>query len=145
MWLGLKETAKQNYTVLRLYAPKKERILLDFNPLKMSEEHEFDPMYEEWHCYKNPLRIYSQDYEMLVGYFSAIYPTKDALNGTPEYAFDFCFDNWIGRENWKIIINEIEKDLDNHSEDEKNFLLSFLKWLKEALKYTDIIVVEGNL
>lgn len=28
---------------------------------------------------------------------------------------------------------------------EKIFLSEFLKWLKEALKYTTIIVVEGNL
>ena len=82
---------------------------------------------------------------MLLGYFEKIYPTKDAFNGTPELAFDVCFDNWIGKSDWKIIIDEINKDIDNHSENEKEFFLKFLEWLDEALTYTNIIVVEGNL
>ena len=62
---------------------------------------------------------------MLLGYFEKIYPTKDAFNGTPELAFDVCFDNWIGKSDWKIIIDEINKDIDNHSENEKEFFFFF--------------------
>lgn len=56
-----------------------------------------------------------------------------------------CFDNWIGKDDWKIIIDEIKKDIDSHSENEKEFFQKFLEWLNEALEYTNIIVVEGNL
>ena len=145
VWLDLEETKQQKYLELRLHAPKEEKILLDFNPLSLSQEPDWNPMFEEWHCYRTPLRIYRQDYELLIPYFSKIYPTKDAFDGTPESVFDVCFDNWIGVEDWKIIIREIENGMDHHPAEEKRFLTSFLEWLKEALQYTNIIVVEGNL
>lgn len=40
---------------------------------------------------------------------------------------------------------EIEKDLKSVLDGERTFLTEFLEWLKEALKHTSIIVVEGNL
>lgn len=145
VWLKPSEWKNQKYIELRLYAPKNEKILLDFNPLKISDELDWNPMWEEWHCYPTPLRIYQQDFNILLDYFNKIYPTKDAFNGTPEPAFDVCFDNWIGKDDWYKIIYEIEQDIDNFPDNEKIFLSEFLKWLKEALKYTTIIVVEGNL
>ena len=45
----------------------------------------------------------------------------------------------------KIKLIEIEKEIDTFPQDEKCFLESFLSWLREALKHTSIIVVEGNL
>lgn len=144
-WLGFDETEKQTHIELRLYAPADEKILLDFNPLKESEEPDWNPMPEEWSCYRTPLRIYKQDYELLLKYINKIYPTKDAFDGTVETAFDLCFDNWIGKEDWKIIINEIKQDTDNHSDNEKKILSDFIEWLNEALKHTNIIVVSGNL
>ena len=89
-WLENSETDKQKKLVLRLYAPEDEKILLDFNPLKESEEPDWNPMWEEWHAYPEPLRIYKQDYEMLLKYFAVIYPTKDAFDGTQEPEFDVC-------------------------------------------------------
>ena len=138
-------TSGQKYRVLRLNAPTDEKILLEFNPLKMSDKPNWNPMWEEWHCYSEPLRIYREDYEILLCYFNRIYPIKDAFNGTTEPIFDVCFDNWIGKEDWYRIISEIEDDLDNLAENTKSFLEDFLEWLKNALKYTSIIVVEGNL
>ncbi len=43
------------------------------------------------------------------------------------------------------IISEIEQDLNCILDGEKTFLMDFLEWVKEALKHTSIIVVEGNL
>ena len=120
-------------------------IILDFNPLRPSQEPDWNPKWEEWHCYQTPLRIYRQDYELLIPYFSKIYPTTDAFDGTPEHVFDVCFDNWIGAKDWERILQEIEKGMENHSTEEKEFLISFIEWVKEALQYTEIIVVEGNL
>lgn len=145
IWLNPDEYKNQTYKELRLYATKDEKILLDFNPLKISDNPNWNPMWEEWHCYSSPLRIYKSDYELLLGYFNKIYPTKDAFDGTPESVFDVCFYNWIGKDDWHKIIYEIEKDINDFSNSEKIFLLNFLEWIKEALKYTTIIVVEGNL
>lgn len=144
-WLRPSDDRKQKYIELRLYAPKGEKIFLDFNPLKISDKPDWNPAWEEWHCYVTPLRIYQQDYEILLYYFQKIYPIKDAFDGTLETAFDVCFSNWIGKDNWLRIIFEIEQELENISDDKKRFLMDFLKWLKEALCETSIIVVEGNL
>lgn len=58
IWLKSSEYQKQKYLELRLYAPKNEKIVLDFNPLKISDKPSWNPSWEEWHCYANPLRIY---------------------------------------------------------------------------------------
>ena len=83
-WLNLNSYERQEYVELRLNAPKAEKILLEFNPLKISDTPDWNPAWEEWHCYRNPLRIYQQDYEILVDYFNKIYPIKDAFDGTLE-------------------------------------------------------------
>lgn len=49
------------------------------------------------------------------------------------------------KNDWIRIIFEIEKDLKSVFDRERTFLTGFLEWLKEALKHTAIIVVEGNL
>ena len=143
--VNLNSYERQEYVELRLNAPKAEKILLEFNPLKISDTPDWNPAWEEWHCYRNPLRIYQQDYEILVDYFNKIYPIKDAFDGTLEQEFSVCFDNWIGKNDWIKIIFEIEKDLNGVLDGERIFLTGFLEWLKEALKYSSIIVVEGNL
>lgn len=101
IWFNPSEYKKQIYKELRLYAPKDEKILLDFEP-------------------------------------------KDAFDGTLEPVFNVCSYNWIGKDDWQKIIFEIEKEFDDFSNVEKSFFQDFLEWLKEALKYTTIIVVEGN-
>lgn len=145
VWLKPSEYQRQTYIKLRLYAPKNERILLDFNPLRISNEPGWKPAWEEWHCYAAPLRIYMQDYELLLDYFNKIYPIKNAYNGTLESVFDVCSDNWIVKDDWLKLISTIEQDLDTISSDKKPFFTAFLEWLKEALDNTPIIVVEGNL
>lgn len=145
VWLDLNDCEKQEYVELRLHSPKGEKICLDFNPLRISDAPDWNPMPEEWHCYTSPLTIYQQDWELLLGYFKKIYPIKDAFDGTLELAFDVCFDNWIGKNDWFRIIKEIEQDLPHVDDDTKIFLTDFLEWIKKALKYTSIIVVEGNL
>ena len=99
----------------------------------------------EWHCYISLLRIYKQDYELLLDYFDKIYPIKDAFDGTLEPVFDVCFCNWIGKSDWHRIIDEIEQDLNRVSNGKKGLLTDFLAWVKMALKHTSVIIVEGNL
>ncbi len=145
VWLNPNGKKGQTYVELRLNAPKSEKIFLDFNPLKISDMPGWNPMWEEWHCYSSPLRIYKQDYERLIDYFNKMYPVKDPFDATVEQAFDVCSDNWIGESDWLKIIFEMERNLNHVSHEERSFFTDFLNWLKEALKYTSIIVVEGNL
>ena len=145
VWLNQNDCQKQEYMELRLDAPKSEKICLEFNPLRMSCEPDWNPMWEEWHCYTSPLRIYKQDYEFLLGYFNKVYPIKDAFDGTLEPVFDVCFYNWIGKSDWFRIIDEIERDLNRVNDDKRVLLTDFISWIKKALKHTSIIVVEGNL
>ncbi len=145
IWLEPSEYNQQKYKELRLYTPKSENIFLDFNPLRFSDKPDWEPTWEEWHCYPAPLRIFKQDYELLLDYINKVYPTKDAFDGTDLPLFDICSDNWIGKDDWIKIICGIEQDMGNIPDNEKAFFLDFLKWLTEALIYTSIIVVEGNL
>lgn len=145
VWLNPYDYKSQEYVELRLNAPKTEQICLDFNPLRMSCSPDWNPLWEEWHCYRSPLRIYKQDYELLLGFFDEIYPIQDAFDGTPEPVFDICSYNWIGKSDWLRLIDVIERDLERVHGGKKVFLTDFLAWVKEALKHTSMIVVEGNL
>lgn len=135
---------KQHYYEIRLIAPNDEKIFLDFNPLKNSEVNDSNPLWDDWHSYYEPLRVYKQDYEILLCYIKRIYPINDAFYGTYETDFDVCFDNWIGKSDWLKVIADIENDILDMPDDKKAFFTVFLKWLKTALCYTQIIVVEGN-
>jgi len=144
MNIWLEPNEPQTFRELRLHASDKERILLDFQPLKESAEPDWNPMPEEWSCYYAPLRIYKQDYALLLPYFARIYPTVDAFDGTPELSFDVCFSNWIGKRDWKTVMHAIRQDISAYTEHEQLFFGAFLKWLEEALEHTNIIVVIGN-
>ena len=145
VWLNPSDYKSQEYVELMLNAPKTEQVCLDFNPLRMSCSPDWNPLWEEWHCYRSPLRIYQQDFELLLGCFDKIYPIQDAFDGTPEPVFDVCFYNWIGKSDWLRLIDEIEQDLNCVNNGKKVLLTNFLAWVKKALKHTSIIVVESNL
>lgn len=100
---------------------------------------------KDWHYYRDPLRVYSPDFDILVSYFNQMYPIIDASDNTERDRFDVCFDNWIEQDDWIKIIHNIEVDLINLSKEEQEFLNTFIAWIKEALQYTSVIVVEGNL
>ena len=79
-WLNDNEIDKQKFKVLRLYAPEDELVLLDFYPLRESDEPDWNPMPEDWSCYPEPLRVYKQDYtQLLLKYFAVIYPLPKML------------------------------------------------------------------
>lgn len=131
---------------LWMYTDKPEKIVIRFEPLKMSDLPDWNPQWEEWHSYHIPLVIPLCDFERLLHrYFDKIYPTHDAFDGTLNESFDICFDNWIGEKDWRIIISAIRADFANFSESERGFYGDFLDWVGEALKHTRVIVAEGNL
>ena len=91
------------------------------------------------------MRIYKQDYELLLPYFSKIYPIQDAFDGTAEPAFDVCSYNWIGKSDWLRIVGEIERDLEPvFTTAERRLNGLFPAWVNEALKHSSVIVAEGN-
>lgn len=119
--LNLTDYKKQEYMELRLNAPLGEHIRLDFNPLKVTDTSNSSPSWKNWHCYRKPLRIYSPDFDILVSYFNQVYPIIDASDNTERDRFDVCFDNWIKKDYWTKIIQNIEVDLINFSKDALEF------------------------
>ena len=81
---------------------------------------------KDWHYYRDPLRVYSPDFDILVSYFNQVYPIIDASDNTERDRFDVCFDNWIKKDYWIKIIHNIEVDLINLSKKEQEFLNTFI-------------------
>lgn len=144
-WLDNPE--KQKPVVLRLYDNSPENSpCLTFNPLRLSNEPDWNPMPEEWHCCERPLRVYFGDYRRLLkGYFALMFPTKDAFDGTPEPVFDELYWNWLSVEDWNKALLAIRRDLPNFSDDERAFYEKFLKWFEDAIELSNIIIAESNL
>lgn len=147
-WINY-ETEKQRECVLRIYAPMEEKIRLTFNPVKMSDEPDWNPAYEDWNSYENPLVIYKQDFDIVVCHIEKAFPTKDAFDGTEEPRFVVYEPFWLGRSDWKKIVDYVNSELEceesKHSKEENEFLIEFRDWIQEALKHSEIIVVEGNM
>ncbi len=144
-WLDSGE--KQTYKVLRLYELSDGNLpALTFNPLKISDAPDWNPMPEEWSCCSEPLVIYFEDYRRLLkSYFALMFPTKDAFDGTPEPVFDELYWNWLSAEDWDKALLAIRRDLPTFSNEERGFYEAFLKWFDEALALSRIIICESNL
>ena len=92
VWLNPVDYKKQEYMELRLNATLDEHIRLDFNPLKITDVSDFSLSWEDWHCYRKRLRVYSLDFDILVSYFNKVYPIIDASDNTERDSSDVCFD-----------------------------------------------------
>lgn len=127
----------------RLYAPLKEKICLQFLPLKPVE---CDPKWEDWHCYRSVLRLYWEDCQkLLMPYFDRLFPLDDPITGKSQDHFDPCFDNWIGEQAWRQWLAFIKEDLPQKTPQEQEVYQEILEWVEQVLKHTGVIVVEGNL
>lgn len=140
-------TDERKFLKLRLYdksegnAPR-----LKFEPLKISDKPDWNPMPEEWSCCSEPLIVYFEDYRRLLkSYFALMFPTKDAFDGTPEPMFDELYWNWLSAEDWRKALSAIERDLPCFSPEECGFYEAFLKWFGEALELSNIIICESDL
>ena len=138
---------ERKFLKLRLYDKSTGNApCLKFEPLKISDAPEWNPMPEEWSCCSEPLIIYFEDYrKLLKNYFALMFPTKDAFDGTPEPMFDELYWNWLGAEDWQKALSAIERDLPEFSHGERGFYEAFLKWFGEALELSSIIICESNL
>jgi len=99
VWLNSVDYKNQEYMELRLNSPLYENIRLDFNPLKISDVSGHEPSWKDWHYYRDPLRVYSPDFDILVSYFNQVYQ----------------------KDYWTKIIQNIEVDLINFSKDALEF------------------------
>lgn len=133
--------------LLRLYDSSPENSpRLTFNPLKISDVPDWNPVPEEWNCCSEPLIVYFEDYKRLLkSYFALMFPTKDAFDGTPEPVFDELYWNWLNKEDWNKALLAIKNDLPKFSPEERGFYEAFLRWFDEALELSNIIICESNL
>ena len=132
--------------IFRCYSKSEEKICLEFYPCKNSGE---NITFEEWHS-KKPLTIFFSDYRaLLLDCLCEIYPLKDPTNNEIVDAFDECFTNWIGKEDWKSVIEKINAKINRSNNRatklEKEFYTNFIEWIEKELEWADLIVVEGNL
>ena len=130
----------------RCYSDIKEKICWTLHPCKNVGK---NITWEQWHV-KIPLYIFVSDYEKLLWeHVTKIYPLKEPINGEIIEAFDPCFDNWIGKDDWNKIIKVIKDKLikvNNHLPRlEKEFYKNFLEWIERELEWADIIVIDSNL
>lgn len=143
----LENANERKFLEIRLYdKPAGYAPCLKFEPLRISDKPDWDPMPEEWSCCSEPLIVYFEDYRRLLKkYFALMFPTKDAFDGTPEPVFDELYWNWLGAEDWRKALFAIERDLPKFSHGERIFYEAFLKWFNEALELSNIIICESNL
>jgi hypothetical protein len=87
--------------------------------------------------------------QLLIEYICEIYPIKGSTNNAMIQSFDECFDNWIGKDDWKKILEKIKMKINRSnnrpSKMEKEFHENFTEWTEKELEWTDKITVEGNL
>ncbi len=134
----------QNFIELRVYAGRSEKICYDFQPIKRNPATDWNPAWEDWHSYPEPLRIYLTDFEKLLrNYILPLFPTADAFDGSLQTAFDPCFDNWLSVSDYQKLIAAIETD--TIPPEHTLFYEQFIAWLKHALQQADIIIIESNL
>ncbi len=145
IWLPLERWKDQRCFRLRYKVEPEPRPFLTLQPVKVSPDPEWDPRWEEWHCYLIPLTIDIQDYQqLLAGYFDRVFPTKDPIDGWPMDSLDLCSPNWLGEEDWRTILTAIRGEMGEASRRKRKFYDTFLRWLEAALTHTSIIVAEGN-
>lgn len=64
-------------------------------------------------------------------FFKKVYPFVDASDGTLRQELYLCFDNWIEKNDWLKIVNEIENNLEHVSDSERKFLSDFINRTKK--------------
>jgi len=127
---------------LLCYADTSEKICLCFFPCMNIGE---NITWEEWHT-TEPLIVYATDYAMLIPYFNKAFPIADPINGKTQDSLDLCFDNWIGKSDWRDIVRYISNEIPViENEKEAQFFKRFIDWIETRLSWADIIIVEGNL
>lgn len=136
---------------LKIYPENKSHPGFTFEPVNiyLQGEHkaneQYEPYFEEWHNYPEPLVIGIEEYtKLLEKYINMMYPTEDAYDHHPEPWFDSFGYNFISASDYEKLIKGIEDDFDSFSDEECGFYRKFLEWLKTALEKTDVIVISSN-
>ncbi len=130
--------------ILRCNSKREEKVCLRFYPCKNTGENiSLDYVYKQ-----KSLTIYHSDYnQFILKYLIEIYPISDPTDKKIVTHFDECFDNWIGKSDWKKITDKIKEKMEqgefpNHV---FQFYNEFITWIENNLIWCDLIMVEGNL
>ncbi|KAF2514660.1 hypothetical protein [Flavobacterium foetidum] len=93
---------------------------------------------------RNDVFIQTEDFDIVLKEFQAVFPMKNPWNNQMENEFDVLGHNYFDKETCRQIIEEINK-VQTRDENEENFLGELKNWLNDKLNYADYIVVYGNL
>ncbi len=120
-----------------------EKIFLKFYPCKnLGENISFDYIYKQ-----DCLTVYETDYnKLLLPFINEIFPLIDPTNNEMQENFDVCFDNWIDKDSFYNMIDDIKNEIKKiTSKNEIEFYIKFIEWFETKSKSFDLIMVEGNL
>ena len=135
----------RQHKILKLYSNVKEPFY-SFEPVDMKYAPDWDMYYEQWHQYETPLHIYFTDFiKLLERYADLMLPVEDAVEHIEIRFIVSDGDTWLLAKDYRKMIEGIKNDLSSFSEDERQFYLEFIKWLEEALQYTELICIESSI
>ena len=136
----------QKYMTLRLFAPHKTKIRLEFYPVHPTHNQStLGRLAQLSYHIVDIFRIRRNIETLLLPYFKRIFPCQDPYHQETQHTFDFCSFNWIHKTDLEILIQHIQNDMPKQTRVNRHFYTLFIIWLSKALQYTDVIMVEGNL
>ena len=136
-----------NITDIRLYSDDTELIRLEFKPVYMYSLKNESMSWEDWNHYDS-ICIYKTDYEkLLLPVIQSLFPVTDPdPNGFGiQESFDLTSTNFLGKEDWKKLIEELTKCMKSSNKAESDFYDSVLGCLKDFMLKSDWFCIEGNL
>ena len=138
---------------LKIYPESEKLCDITFEPVNIylqgEGEHQpnekYEPYFEEWHNYPEPLVIGCEEYERLLEkYLVMFYPSEDAYDHIPEAWLDEVGGGFLTASSYEQLIKGIGSDFDFYSEEECEFYGTFLNWLQKALETTDVVIMSSD-
>lgn len=146
-WIFSSEDSKTEHKVtdIRLYADDKEKIELEFKPVRIPDNG--DIRWEDWNCYDS-VCVYRSDYEKLLSSFiESLFPVEDPdpYGWGIQETMDYTSMNFMGRDDWAKMTDLIISAGESSEEQEKEFYRTLAHHLRDAMKMSDYFCIEGNL
>jgi hypothetical protein len=134
-------------TAIRLYSGDDELIYIELKPVYMNPPENVTKSWEDWNHYDS-ICIYQTDYKkLMLPSISALFPAADPEpNGFGiQEELDLTSINFLGKEDWQKLIENLTDCMETADEDETAFYRSVIGFLKDSLAISDWFCIEGNL
>ena len=132
-------------TELRLYSEDKEKIFLEFCPVRVPDD--WDIQAKDWDCYDS-LRVFRSDYERLLSpLIEKLFPLKDLdpyYGGEQEY-FDATGPNWTDIAEWEHLKELLAENSKISTPEEQEFYTEVLRYFEWAESVSGYFCIDGNL